>query len=137
MISKFQLVFLFAITSICTISAQTDNFQIDTVIVFDPETKTEEVTIVKRVNEKAIALGDVSVSIDTVTTFDAESPYDSSVTVVKNYHDKATGKSMSIKKDYGPGSKLVTVIDTIITFYPDTYEERIEYVKRQEIKTKD
>jgi len=126
---------IIAILSFSALSAQSDNVVIDTITVYDPATKSETVTIVKSIDDKVVETDGMVIQMDTVTTYDADPPYDSRVKVVKNYYNKKTGKSNAVTKDYGPGSKLVPIIDTVITFNPATYEERIEVVKSFEIQS--
>lgn len=117
----------------------TDNIlesHVDTVTIFDYDTMKESVEIIK------VYPNDIITRIDTVTVFDSET-FEETVRIVKsssprseilqqtyttNEYNNRTGDMESKTYNRYP-QDLVELIDTVVTFNYDTYEEKLQVVK--------
>ena len=123
--------------------------RVDTVIVFDPETGEETVTVVKMRNENPQTNNqNKAMRGDTIITFDPETGKESMEVVLTNgVNVKSEPVTKEKVKVYDPetGKEVVqyyieqeeryvrenTGIDTIITFDPETLEETMTIVNRK------
>ncbi len=105
---------------------------IDTIIVFDPETKKESIHVVRRKNNKALVqFPDSGMQIDTVITFDPSTGKSSTQIIRKNQEE-----NVKVANDLAKSLTSQTGIDTVVTFDPVTFEEII-FIINHDLGTRD
>ncbi len=90
----------------------------DTIIIFDPETKKEEVRIV----ESHASPPEIFNTTDTIVIFDTES-HEETTRIVRSFDFDKFAKSL--------GGEKHMFIDTVITFDPNTLKEDIKVVRTE------